>query len=889
MEGHTYKGKRKLCYTEVTDFTNFQGIGSDPLYKRYDSVQSVVRRAVPERFQHFLAAPEYVGAEDQISWHIDNWTDNPVPLSTLSDAQRTRYQHIKDETVNAYRSAVADLSGEDLQIMGGALKGTDDDERIYCADGKVFAVAWGMAPDKRKHAVMGTIIHEVDYVKTYKIHFDTAGHGILASVLDRTISRPDGATLTTDDIPTVTPDEGWTFTGWSPNPVGLTVHGDLNFLATYTELSQPVIVDPEPVEKPERFFTCHFLAGKNGSTEGAEQIVKPEGSQIGSEEIPRVTPRPGYTFTGWDTDPTNFFVQNDTTFHATYKRIPWYRRFWLWLTGLFAGKGCLRALLWLLALLLIGALLSFLLRACVGCGPGAVNGVAPVGTHTRDDGRVVDDNGYARPVTGDDGRLPEADGIVAPALGDGGEDIPIVEQPGMPSIIANRLFLFMEEENGSIDALAQAFKKAYPGDEYAIIGYDREVKLLVIQIPENERDEIRQTINQKIPSQKFIVFDEEIYEINGTQSTSAEDAGWHLKAIRLQQAWKTTKGSPNVKIAIVDDGIEASHPMFKGRITDAYNVFTQNNRLSLGQGHGTHTAALAAGSDAYYAKGAAGVAPGCMIMPVQVFDNNQCPLSALVAGVMYAVHHDADVVNMSVGPSFKGLNQLPVEEQERIARQQFKNVEKLWNRVCTLAARKRCILVFAAGNDDILSSVPPENRNAAAIVVTAVDKRLYPTVFTNYGEGSDISAPGKGIYSAYPHGTFTSFDGTSMAAPIVAGTIALMKSLKKDLTTEQARNVLYRTAADVYGYIPPMVQTDKALQGVKSGDFSTPRERALRPVPDADELESSARQETPVVVRVPVTSTPAPVSDGTDYDAIRKLISVYEKKIEELKRQLPKE
>ena len=123
----------------------------------------------------------------------------------------------------------------------------------------------------------------------------------------------------------------------------------------------------------------------------------------------------------------------------------------------------------------------------------------------------------------------------------------------------------------------------------------------------------------------------------------------------------------------------------------------------------------------------------------------------------------------------------------------FKNVEKLWARVCMLAAKKKCILVFAAGNDDILSSVPPENRNASSIVVAAVDKNLYPTDFTNYGPCSDISAPGKDIYSSFPRGGFQLCDGTSMAAPIVTGTIALMKSLKKDLTVQDLHHMCINT------------------------------------------------------------------------------------------------
>ena len=194
--------------------------------------------------------------------------------------------------------------------------------------------------------------------------------------------------------------------------------------------------------------------------------------------------------------------------------------------------------------------------------------------------------------------------------------------------------------------------------------------------------------------------------------------------------------------------------------------------------------------------------------------------------------------------------------------------------------------MFAAGNDDILTSIPPENRNASSIVVTAVDKRLYPTVFTNYGPCSDISAPGKGIYSSFPSNTFQSCDGTSMAAPIVTGTIALMKSIKKDITVSQARNALYKTGADVYGYIPPMVLVDKALVAVKNGDFSEPSARKIKPIPDGKEVDSSAGRAADVG-QVPTPPIPPQQAGGTDYDAIRRKIAEYKKKIEQLEKLLP--
>lgn len=903
MAGHTFFGKQRLCYTDVCDFTDYQGIGHDPLYKRYDSVFSVIRRAIKPEYQHFLATPEYNGDEDQIRWYIDNWHEPPVKLSSLSGEILTKYESIKNETVDYYKQSLQGLNGEDLQIMASALKYVNDDH-IYCCDNKVFLVAWGMTPETNRHQMKGSIIHEYDFVKKWTITFDAGEHGKLASKLDRLATRIDGSTLTDRDIPEVIPDDDFVFVRWEPSPNGYNVNDNITFKAEYKATGKPISepisqVPPEvPHDDPieENYFNCKFDAGNKGHINGSAYIKKKDGSIIQSNEVPFVTPLKGFKFIGWDTNPKGYVVNDNHVFHACYEeKIPWWKKWWLWFTGLFFGRGCLKWLLWLLLFALALWLLSYLLGACGGCsgfhGGHAVNGVLPIDSIRHSDGRTIEDNGYARPITGKDGSLPDKNEAVAPFIGEGGILPPVVEQPGSPNIIGNRLFLFMEDENDDIESLAKDFKKVYPDDKYGIVGYDKEVKLLVIQIPENERDEIRGTINSKLSNHKFIVFDEEVYELNGSLNTTSLDPGWHLKAIRLREGWQITKGDAAIKVAVVDDGIDPSHQMLAGRIVDAYNVFTQNNKLSIGEGHGTHVAGIAIGNSENYDKGAAGVAPNCKVMPIQVFDNRMCPLSALVAGVMYAVHHDADVVNLSICPSFKGLNMLPPQTQDQIARQQFKNVERLWARVCSLAARKNCILVFAAGNDDILSSVPPENRNISSIVVAAVDKNMYPTDFTNYGPCSDISAPGKDIYSSYPNNSLRSFDGTSMSAPIISGTIALMKSLKKDLTVEQARNVLYKSGADVFGYIPPMVQVDKALECVSRNDFGEPTKRPFKPVPEGQGDDSSARNIIEDALQnlglIKPDNPNSSKSENIDYDAIRRQIRDHEKKIKELKELLP--
>ena len=910
MDCHTFLGKRKIGSTDICDFTDYQGIGRDPLYKRYEGVMSIVNRVIDPKYTHFLAAPHYSIEEDLINWYIDDWKELPEPYVSLEDDKKIEYQKIKDATIAHYRKIIGNLSGEEFQVLAGALRYIEDDF-IYCCDGKVYLVAWGMTPDTRKHIIKGVLVHESPCLVKHKINFEIGEHGVFASKLGATITLPEGEEISINDLPQVVANEGYDFKGWDPNPIGTKVLSDLSFKAIYSK--RTVVPPPPRIPDPPQKAICRFNAGSNGRVDGNTEVVKMVGSRIISSDIPTVVPVKGFVFKGWDMNPLDAFVKGDMVFNAIYEqKLPWYKRLWLLLTG----KGCLKWLLWFLLALLLLFLLSWFLHGCHGC-TREENGVEVSEKIVGIAGDTIDDNGTVRPIRMDNGHLPDNPAIVAPIRNEDGSLPPIEREPGVPPVVANRLLLFLENESDNIDALAEDFKKAYPGDQYSIIGYDREVKSLLIQIPEGERDEIRRTINSRIPNHKFIVFDEELYELNGhLSSSSSSTPGWHLNAIKTQEGWQVTKGSPSVVVAVVDDGIDSSHPIFKDKIVDAYNVFTQNNKLSNGEGHGTHTAGLAVGSQQFLSQGAAGVAPECKLMPVQVIDNGMCPLSALVSGIMYSVHKGADVVNISIGPSFQGLNQLPIEMQNEIAQTKFKNVEMLWNRVCKLAAQKNTILVFAAGNDDIISSIPPENRSSVAITVGAVDQKLYPTDFTNYGPCTDISAPGKEIYSSFPVKDFRSCDGTSMAAPIVSGTIALMKSLKKDLTVKQAYNVLYKTGKEVYGNMPPMVQVNLALDAVKRGDFSDPPQRNVRPVPDAETMVepgsvppsswtdvggiiSEGEDQSSVVViadqqdpgrRNDIPGRVEPTPNGgneTDYEAIRRMIAKYKQKIAELEGQLP--
>lgn len=979
---HSLYGKKRLCYTEVSDYTDYQGIGHDPLYIRYESVFSVVKNLIDEEYQHFLAHPIYSQTEGHIEWYTAIWNETPTRYVHLSEVDKKRYNSIKDKTIKHYRDRLLIANNEDLEILIGALKYIDD-EAIYCYDNKVVLVAWGMTPDTRKHKITGAVIHEFAFDKKHKITFDTGDNGSLSSKINHTMNVTEGFKLTPQHLPTVIPNEGYSFDGWEPSPIDHRVEDDIVFKAKYTELppvepeninvsfisddngsiigdayitvkkGDVLTLDQIPVVAPKKgvtftgwspstsmhitedtlfsanydsnIHTCSFDAGEHGDLKGESFITKNTGSPIINSDIPLIKPHKGYKFIGWNIDPLSAEINDDIVFTAQYEtKPPWYKALWAFIVGGAAslwtwikGKGCLKWILWIL-------LIAFILFLLGKCTDGCTGKVKTVDTVTTTSGGIIDDNrNPSAPgrVIGDDGKLPynpekpnKDNHIIAPIIGGDGERPPIISNPGVPDIIANRLNIYFEDNDVDMNSFILAFKNIYVEDKYKIIGYDEWVKMIQIQIPENERDRIRENLNSQLPDFKFFVVDESIFQSVGNFDKKSFKPGWHLNAVNARQAWQITKGDKNIIVAIVDDGIDASHSMFKDRIVKPYNVFRKDNRLSAGKGHGTHVAGLAVGSIKYIEKGAAGIAPNCKLMPIQVFDNDLCTFSSATSGIMYAIHEGADVVNISIGPSFEGLSEYPLESQKEIARTLFKNQEKVWKKVIQIANKKNCILVFAVGNDKILASIPPENRSVSSVNVGAVDNNLAVANFSNFGEGANISAPGVEIYSAFPENDFLSHSGTSMAAPIVAGTVALMKSIDKDITAQQVVNVLQKTGKKTSGNIPPMIQVDRALKTVQSGDYdyispinddeensndeinTNPNKEnesgnVIKPI---DETEINNDKNTGVsdeevigdeTAPIPIDET-APDSE-TDYNKIREQIRRLKKRISELEKLLP--
>lgn len=280
--------------------------------------------------------------------------------------------------------------------------------------------------------------------------------------------------------------------------------------------------------------------------------------------------------------------------------------------------------------------------------------------------------------------------------------------------------------------------------------------------------------------------------------------------ILLPQAHHYTQGHPDIKIAVLDTGVDSNHPELAHAILpgiDFVNIIDGSNKFVgdyLGidyeaddpVGHGTHVSGILVAKGLKMAKG---VAPKCKIIPVRVLGalkkGNQLVGAGLIDninnGIKWAVDHNADIINMSLGIK-NTEGGLPHKE------------------VINYALEKGVTIVAASGNDGTLESYYP-GALAGVIAVGAVDQMDTVTGFSTFGKHVSFVAPGTNIVSAFPNNKYSLSSGTSQASPFVAGSIALLKSLAlksgKSLEDNQVKYILKNTCD----------KSGKRLKDIKSG------------------------------------------------------------------------
>lgn len=251
---------------------------------------------------------------------------------------------------------------------------------------------------------------------------------------------------------------------------------------------------------------------------------------------------------------------------------------------------------------------------------------------------------------------------------------------------------------------------------------------------------------------------------------------WALDALGAEElhARRTADG---VVVAVIDSGVQGDHPDLRGRLVPGYDFVTDRpGGTRDGYGHGTHVAAIVA-APADDGVGVAGMAPEARVMPLRVLDDHGAGWGSDVArALVYAADHGAKVANVSMASDYSR----PVADAVRYARS------------------RGVIVVAAVGNDRGSGDAARYPAALPGVIgVGAVDERSRVAVFSESGPEVDVVAPGVSVLSAYAGSRREWMSGTSMAAPFVAATVAVMAAGRPGLTDAEARGALVGTARDV--------------------------------------------------------------------------------------------
>ncbi|MFM6000328.1 MAG: S8 family peptidase [Dolichospermum sp.] len=291
---------------------------------------------------------------------------------------------------------------------------------------------------------------------------------------------------------------------------------------------------------------------------------------------------------------------------------------------------------------------------------------------------------------------------------------------------------------------------------------------------------------------------------------------WGADMIKAPTVWNKGYTGKGVIVAVIDTGVDFNHEDLKnniwintkeiagngidddgnGYIDDVrgWNFDNNNNNVLDNNGHGTHVSGTIAAEN--NGIGVVGIAYNSQIMSVKALDaNGSGSYSNITKGIYYAVDNGAKVINLSLGA---------------------KSPNDSLKSAVEYASSKGVIVVMAAGNNsESIPSYPARYAYNSGIAVGAVDQNNNLANFSNRSGSQEIAyitAPGVNIYSTVPNNQYANYSGTSMAAPHIAGVVALMLSANPNLTESQVRGIIISTSANSTSSQEPTTPTQPGLE-----------------------------------------------------------------------------
>jgi subtilisin family serine protease len=260
------------------------------------------------------------------------------------------------------------------------------------------------------------------------------------------------------------------------------------------------------------------------------------------------------------------------------------------------------------------------------------------------------------------------------------------------------------------------------------------------------------------------------------------------EALHLAEAHQSSSGA-NVRVAILDTGIDPAHPAFAGRIVGTWDFISGDADASEqpdgldndgdglvdeAVGHGTHVAGVVSLT-----------APRCELLIARVLDSDgRGDVMSVASGVRWAIDHGARVINLSLG--------------------MLKNSDALQH-VLAEAEARGIVVVAAAGNWGAENPREFPGSSSHAFAIAAVNADATPATFTSFGSQVALCAPGVAIRSTFVGGGYRVWSGTSMAAPFVAGTAALLFALHPNWDPEAILQRITTTTVPAVA-VPPAMQ-----------------------------------------------------------------------------------
>ncbi len=273
---------------------------------------------------------------------------------------------------------------------------------------------------------------------------------------------------------------------------------------------------------------------------------------------------------------------------------------------------------------------------------------------------------------------------------------------------------------------------------------------------------------------------------------------WHLERINIEPAWESVNTSTTarrVRVAVIDSGVQMNHEDLSGRIINSLSVDVTSEPYALlsslstpyVSSHGTNVTGLLA-ANVNNSIGIAGVAGvtnsyndyNCRIMAIQVYTlypdgEYKVSTSNLLKAIDYAICNDAEVINLSMSTYSYNADVADA-------------ISDAYDAGVTVVA--------SAGNDNSTTpAYPASYPHVISVIASDTDNgRAY---FSNYGSTCDISAPGFSIQTTDVGSSYVCSNGTSLSAPMVSGTVMMMRAINDDLTVDEIENIIETTATDV--------------------------------------------------------------------------------------------